>query len=181
MIYFKKPLLTRCPFKTSLEDYVWKLEMFDHRSDTAFNFWKLVVFNTSQGEIKKNKIYIMLFSLFIHTFILALDMEHVSFQLHQDVIIGKIQWFVFSWENQLRQQTFASLALFGWFSWQNRSHYLVYPHGNLTVHHVTYIFSTDSGLRQASEETQPVGEFSGSQKFAWCDQDKSVMPCSLWM
>lgn len=68
-----------------------------------------------------------------------------------------------------------------WLSWQNRSHYLVYPHGNLTVYHVTYIFSTDSGLRQASEETDSVGEFSGSQKFAWYDQDKSLMPCSLWI
>lgn len=36
---------------------------------------------------------------------------------------------------------------------QNRSHYLVYPHGNLTVCHVTYIFSTDSGLWQALEKT----------------------------
>lgn len=72
-------------------------------------------------------------------------------------------------------------TLFCWFSWQNRSHYLVYPHGNLTVYHVTYIFSTDSGLRQASEEKQLIGEFRGSQKFAWYDQDKSLMPCFLWI
>lgn len=50
-----------------------------------------------------------------------------------------------SWGNKPRP----AATVFCWFSWQNRSNYLVYPHGNLTVYHVTYIFSTDPGLRKA--------------------------------
>lgn len=41
------------------------------------------------------------------TYILVLFVEHVSFSLQSEVIVGKIRWFVFPRENQLRQQTSA--------------------------------------------------------------------------
>lgn len=74
-----------------------------------------------------------------------------------------------SWGNKPRPAD----VLFCWFSWQNRSHYLVYPHGNLTVYRVTYIFF---GLRR-----RLAAKLRGSQKFAWYDWDKSLMPRTLWI
>lgn len=75
----------------------------------------------------------------------VLFVEHVSFPLQQELIIGKIQRFVFPQENQLRQQTSASrravlliqlaeqIPLSCLSSWK--------------LYQMTYILSSDSGLR----------------------------------
>lgn len=72
-----------------------------------------------------------------------------------------------------------AVILFCSLIWQNRSYYLVYPHGNLTVYHVVYIFSANAGLRQPVRSA--AGDFRGSLKFARYDQNTSLMPCSPCM
>lgn len=61
-----------------------------------------------------------------------LDMfvEHTTVPLHQEVISGKYTVVLYflektSWGNKPQP----AAALFRYFTWQNRSHYLVYPHG----------------------------------------------------
>lgn len=72
-----------------------------------------------------------------------------------------------------------AVILFCSLIWQNRSYYLVYPHGNLTVYRVVYIFSANAGLRQPVRSA--AGDFRGSLKFARYDQNTSLMPCSPCM
>ncbi len=114
------------------------------------------------------------------TYKLLVFVEQVFFPFQQEVIIGKIQGFVFPRENQLRQQTSASSHTVLLIQLAEPIPLSCLSSWKLSSLPCDLHFLNRFRFQENSEE-QLADESRGSLKFAWNDQDKSVVPCSLWI